>query len=560
MRPTFLLLLPLALLLACSEEKNAPDHGSTPGPAPFHFEARSVAFRQVCGRAKGKDSLLETIGSGVVVADFNGDENLDLYLVSGAEYPRGGAASGATNALWFGDGRGGFTEGPKGDPARDRGFGVGAVAADYDRDGDLDLYVCNWGKNVLLRNRGDGRFEDVSAAAGVAGGEWSASASFGDVDGDGLLDLYVANYLEFGSSDSLNVPPREWTGLKVPPGPKGLKPQHDRLYRNRGDGTFVDISASAGLFDEPARYSLAVLMSDLDADGDLDIYVANDSQSNAFWENNGQGRFEDVGLLNGSSMSINGHAQAGMGIAAEDLDNNGVFDLVVTNFIRDYNTLYLGRLDHSYDDRTTASGLASPTFMSLAFGVAAEDFDNDGIFDLFFANGHVYPQVDQNPVESHYAQKDQIFRGLGSGRFEECTRGAGPAFASAEVSRGVIAADLDGDGGQDLVISEVDAAPTILMNRSPSRGHWLVVRLRGKPPGRDLGCVASMVELELSSGRRLRREMRAGGSYASGGPAQLHFGLGGATEVTRLSVKPPRGPTLVFDHLGVDRAITIEVP
>ena len=353
------------------------------------------------------------------------------------------------------------------------------------------------------------------------------------------------------------MPRTVWSGLNVAPGPRGMTAEHDRLYRNRGDGTFEDVSSPAGLHREPARYALGVAIIDLDGDDRPDVYVANDSVPNTYWHNEGDMRFLDLGLGAGIALSGEGRAQAGMGIVAEDLSGDGELDLVVTNFARDYTTYYQRIGPGFFQDRTFASQLAVPTFPMLGFGVLGEDFNLDGALDLFVANGHVYPEVDDRPMATSYAQKNQVFRGLGDGRFEPLDGAAGPGLDLVAVSRGAAAGDLDGDGRVDLVVSNLDGPVHLLWNRTTSRGHWLGVRVRCPAGVRDRTCIGSRVTVE-AGGRRWSRTVTAGSSFASSSSPDLVFGLGAAVRVRRVEVRFPDGTLHARENLPVDRYIEIE--
>jgi hypothetical protein len=540
--------------LASCGDAGAP---ATPLRGDIWFEegarAAGIDFVHKSGDAR-KRYLVETIGAGVVLADLNGDEHLDVFLVSGGNVEQE-AQPAPRCGLFFGDGKGAFLPAPESDATRMAVFGFGATAADYDRDGDLDLFVCCLGPDVLLRNRGDGTFDDVAAAAGVSDGHWSSSAAFGDVDGDGWLDLFVANYFEFGAA-ARERRGCEWAGIAVACGPKGETPEPDRLYRNKGDGTFEDVSRRSGILSHAPRFGLAVTMSDLDGDRDLDILVANDSMPNDFWENDGHGAFTETALEKGIALSSEGLAQAGMGLAVEDLDGDGRFDVLLTTFSRDYNTCFIQCGDGTFEDRTNLVGLAQPTWRELAFGVLAEDFDRDGEPDAFFANGHVYPEVDRFPVDTTYAQRCQVFRNKGRGRFEDRGGAAGPGLDLSAVSRGAAAGDLDEDGRIDVVVSNLDGPPHVLWNRSASANHWLAVRLRAAPGVSDLACVGSIVTVRAGD-RTWRREVRAGGSFASCSAPDLVFGLGARTRADSVEIEFPDRTKEVRRDVPADRVLVI---
>jgi len=551
-------LLALAFLCASSCHDAAPAASrSARGPVWFEEGARAagIDFKHRSGGER-KKYLIETIGSGVVVADLDGDEHLDVFLVNGGDIdPTAGPEP--RNGLFFGDGKGHFRLAPESDATRKTGFGFGATAADYDRDGDLDLFICRLGSNLLLRNRGDGTFDDVTANAGLESNSWSSSAAFGDVDGDGWLDLFVASYFEFGSAASRSHRDCEWAGIKVACGPKGETPEPDHLYRNKGDGTFEDVSERSGILADAPRFGLAVVMTDIDGDHDLDIIVANDSMPNDLWENDGHGHFTDTALNKGIALSSEGHAQAGMGLAVEDLNGDGRLDVLLTTFSRDYNACFLQSPDGTFDDRSDVAGLAQPTWRELSFGVVAEDFDRDGEIDAFFANGHVYPEVDRNPVDTTYAQKCQVFRNRGGARFEDLAGHAGPALDLLAVSRGAAAGDLDEDGRIDIVVNNLDGAPYVLWNRSDPKNHWIAVRLRAAAGVSDLTCVGAVVTVRTDD-RTWRREVRAGGSYGSCSAPDLFFGLGARTAVKEVLVEFPDRTEDVRRDVEIDRVLVIK--
>ncbi len=517
--------------------------------------AAGLVFEHRSGVARDKRYIIESIGAGTAVADFNGDGHLDVFLCGGGKTPRP-EAEGRDSALFFGDGKGRFTRSTQVFATDRDGVAFGAVAADYDRDGDMDLFVCRWGENILWRNEGNGDFVDVTAKAGLRDRGWSSSAAFGDVDGDGWLDLYVAKYLDFGSPQSLARTNCDWAAIKVACGPKGEVPEADRLYRNKGDGTFEDVSDAAGITKEAPRYALAVMMTDIDRDRDLDIYVANDSMSNALWINDGKGHFTDSALEFGLALSAEGVAQASMGIAIDDMTGDDRPEVVVTNFARDYDTVYVQQADGTFDDRTDRFGMAQATWRQLAFGIISEDFDRDGRLDLFVANGHVYPEVDQHPVDTSYFQRCQIFRNDGGQRFIDVSDASGPGLAISTVHRGAAAGDFDEDGRIDLVVNVLDGKAELLMNRSERLGHWVAVRVRGRPGVSDLTCVGARVAVE-SGGRTLTREIRAGGSFASCSGSDVFFGLGSA-RIDSIVVSFPDGRVIKRHDAGADQVVLFE--
>jgi hypothetical protein len=335
-------------------------------------------------------------------------------------------------------------------------------------------------------------------------------------------------------------------------GPRGLAPAPNRLFRNEGDGTFVDVTAESGL-DGKASYSFQVLAFDVEGDGDLDVFVVNDSRPNRLWLSDGTGRFEEGGLASGLAVSEAGRSQAGMGAALGDADGDGDFDVYVTNFSDDYHTLYRADGGGWFTDATRALGLAGPTFASLGWACGFLDADQDGDLDLFAANGHVYPQVDDHPFGTTYRQRNQLLENRG-GRFEDVTASAGTGLAVLASSRGAAVGDLDADGDLDIVVSNLDETPTLLRNDGAT-GHWARVSLRGRAPNRD--AIGATVRLEGAGRRQVRMRLAGSGFLGSEDPI-LHFGLGAAERVARLEVTWPDGEVTRYDDLPADRLLVVD--
>ena len=509
-------------------------------PASFIDVAaeRGIRHHSVSG-SPGKETILDTLGTGACWLDYDGDSDLDLFLPNGSRLQPADGAAPPGDAL-FRNAGGQFTEVSQSAGLASTRWAVGCAVADYDADGDLDLFVSHYGRDALHRNNGDGTFTDVAAAAGVADEGWATSAAFADYDGDGWLDLYVARYVLFdpgrapapGSSDECR-----FRGMPVMCGPRGLIGVTDLLYRNRGDGTFIDVSAAAGLKVRDGFYGLGVVWGDYDDDGDADLYVTNDSTPNLLYRNNGDGTFREEGIRAGVGYSSDGREQAGMGVDFGDYDGDGHLDLFVTNFSHDFATLYHNDGNGFFSDATFRAGLVESTLATLGWGTRFFDFDLDGDLDLLLANGHVYPEVDEHDIGSSYNQPNQLFENPGRGRFAEITQDAGPGLALKHSSRAAALADFDDDGDWDVLVTNIDGSPNLLENRS-EHGSWLRIELVGtRPNQRALGARVVLT----AGGRRQVMEVRGGGSYLSHGDPRPLFGIRNPTPGASLQVRWPDG-------------------
>ena len=517
--------------------------------------------------ATGEYYLPEIMGSGVGLLDYDGDGDLDVYLIQGAMldpsknlsqslFPFPGPSP-PRNRLFRNQlketGRLGFVDATDGAGVGHEGYGMGLAVGDYDGDGDPDLYLTNFGPNVLYRNRGDGTFQDVTREAGVDDPRFSTSASFLDYDGDGDLDLYVANYVSFTvkGNKACGETRRDYCSPSV------YEPVPDRLFRNLGGGRFEDASEEAGL-GVAFGAGLGVITVDANRDRRLDLYVANDGTPNQLWINDGKGGFEDFGLMSGVAYNADGVAEAGMGVTAADFDGDGDEDIFVTHNQRETNTLYLSDLARGFADATARFGLAQASVPYTGFGTLWFDYDHDGWLDLFVANGAV--TVDENqPSDSAYpyAQKNQLFRNHGRGEYREVPAPvAGSGLDLIEVSRGAAFGDLDDDGDVDVVVSNNNGPVRLLLNQAPSGRRWLGVRLEGeKSPyaGIDQAGVAVLRE----GIRPLLSRCRTDGSYLSAHDGRVHFGLGTATEIQGIAVEWPDGRCEVWPVRESGRYVTL---
>ncbi len=505
-----------------------------------------IHFKHTNGASEEK-YLPETMGSGGLFFDYNNDGHLDIYLVnSGTLGPDSqlDRHPDHMNVLYRNKGDGTFVDATaKAGLQQNDGYGMGCLAADYDNDGDTDLYLTNFGRNQLYRNNGDGTFTDVTSNAGVGDGNWGVSASFGDFNLDGHLDLYVANYLDY-RLESAHACFLE--GVHIYCGPHEYPGARDTLYRNNGDGTFTDVTTRAGVHN--TGKGLGVLFTDYNNDGYPDIFVANDAVPDFLYRNNRDGTFTDVAITAGVAYNSEGRATASMGIASGDYDNDGVQDLFVTNFSLEINSLFRNDNDGFYTMTTFEAGLADPSFSKLGFGTQFLDADNDGTLELFVANGHVWDNVSEITPSLSYRQQCQIFGNTETGQFRDLSETAGRFFKRSIVARGVAVGDYNNDGAADILVTCCDEPPILLRNDSPVH-DYVKIRLIGTQGNRDgIGAKVWVHTDEVTQ----FREVTCGGSYASGSEQTLLFGIGAHRTLQSIEVKWQNGhtQTLNFTDAG----------
>jgi enediyne biosynthesis protein E4 len=510
--------------------------------------AAGLTLRNIAGNP-AKNYLIESTGNGVAFFDFDNDADMDVLLTNGSTLEQLAMGGHQMVALYRNDGGGRFTDVTKATGLIRLGWASGVCVADYDNDGFEDVYITAFGPNVLWRNVRGKAFLPTGQAADPG---WSTGCAFGDYDRDGDVDLYVANYVKFerAAVPARGSPACRFMNIATYCGPRPLPGEPDRLYRKLGSGKFVDVTAAAGVT-EPGYYGFGVLFTDLDDDGWPDIYVANDSTPNLFFRNQRNGRFKEEALAAGLAVSADGREQAGMGVDVGDLDGDGLFDLVKTNFSQDYTSLYLNDGGGLFVDASFRSGLAATLGTYLGWGVGLVDLDNDARLDLFIANGHVYPDVARTGTSS-YLQRNQVFRNVGRGRLQHVTEMVGGPLVREKSSRGAAFGDFDNDGDADVLISVLDDLPMLLRNDTAGN-HWITLSLEGVKSNRS--AIGAKVTIE-AGGRRQVAEVRSGGSYVSHNDRRVRFGLGNATTVDRISIRWPLGLVEEAKHLTADRFYT----
>ena len=521
-----------------------------------------LQFRHVNG-ATGQRYMPEIMGSGVALFDFDNDGDLDVYLAQGTRLESGGKLLSAPPPGWkpgnrlfrnllseTGELR--FTDVTEKAGVGHTGYSMGVAVGDYDNDGLLDLYVTCFGANVLYHNNGDGTFRDVTAEAGVQDSHWSTSAAFVDFDGDGWLDLFVCNYVDFTvrGNRACFSPAGELDYCT----PKMYRAVPSRLFRNLGNGKFEDVTEAAGI-NKTYGPALGVVCADFNGDGRPDLYVANDTAANCLWLNQGDGTFREAALDMGLAYSADGLANAGMGLALDDVENDGGQIALVTNLTREGVTVFRGDARGQFEDATTEFGLLQPTFGYTGFGTGWFDYDNDGWLDLFIANGGVTIGAARSGG-SRYAQRNQLFHNEGRRkRFRETSQIAGPPFQMPLVGRGVAFGDIDNDGAIDIVVNNNDGPAQLLRNQGGSGNHWLAVKLESAGKNRfAFGARAAVLRRGQDP---LWRRVHTDSSYLSASDGRVHFGLGAKAEVEAVLVRWPDGSSERFEGIRADRIVTL---
>ncbi len=512
--------------------------------------ASNIDFRHINGAA-GKYRLPETLGSGCAFFDADSDGDIDIYLVNSG-YWQDSAAKDAdelgTSILYENRGDGTFRDITAAAGVGNRGnYGQGVACADYDNDGNVDIYVTNFGHNTLYRNNGDGTFTDVTTQAGIKCPEWSSSATFLDYDRDGHLDVFVVNYLVY-SLDVVYRPCGE-DGTVTYCHPSLFEGAPDRLYRNNGDGTFTDVTEAAGVGNIGGLFhgkGLGVVSADFNNDGAPDLYVANDDTRNDFFYNNGDGTFSEISTLAGCAYSFNGVSQAGMGVATGDYNADGRLDIFVTNLSYETNALYRNNGDGTFTDVIYEAHLGKESYLYVGFGTMFFDADNDARLDIFIANGHIIDNIEETHDILKYAQPNQLFQNQGDGTFQEISKETGPYFQSPGVSRGTSFGDYDNDGDVDILVMQSNAPVTLLRNDGGNNKNWVRIKTVGTVSNRD-GIGARLI---LTAGGITQiREVQPAASYMSSHDVRALFGIGENRYADSLEIRWPSGMVEVHQQL-----------
>jgi hypothetical protein len=561
--PVLLAVVLVASVSLTSEADKLPATNTVDSATPGRFteisKSLGVYFQHQASHTS-KKYLPETMGSGVAVFDYDNDGRLDIFFVNGAPLsdptPKGAipqkGGSKYWNRLYHQKIDGTFEDVTEKAGLQGTGYGMGVAVGDYDNDGYEDLYVTAYGGNKLYHNNGNGTFSDVTAKAGVGGGGWSTSAAWVDLDGDGFLDLVVLRYVEWDFDDVWCGEHRE--GYRAYCHPDYFKPARPLVYHNNRDGTFTEVAEELGL-SKPAK-GLGVALADYDRDGHIDLFFANDSMLEFLYHNKGDGKFEEVGLVSGVAVDIDGRTYAGMGVDFADYNNDGWPDIVVTDLANQQYALYENNGDGTFTYTSTRSGLAGMTLTHSGWGVRFIDFNNDGWKDLLIAQGHDLDTIELTNPNLHYREPMLLLRNTGKG-FVDVSQSSGEVFKQPWVARGMAIGDLDNDGRLDAVVTTNDGPAYVLHNETPATNHWLLLRLVGHKSNRD--AIGASLKLVTASGRQFATVTTAG-SYLSSSDKRVHFGLGKEKSVESIEIRWPSGIVQTLQNIAADQILQIDEP
>ena len=535
---------------------------TSPSPVQFVDVAREAGLSvpNVWGGVDHKRYIIEAKGSGIAFFDYDQDGWLDIYLTNGTRFGESWAAGQApTSHLYKNNRDGTFTDVTDKSGLARTGWQTGVCIGDYDNDGWDDLFCCSWGHNILFHNNGDGTFTDVTRKSGVYDERvrWGSGCTFLDYDRDGHLDLFVCNYIKL---DPAKTPAAgdpgecQWKGIPVMCGPRGLAGDTNVLYHNNGDGTFTDVSEKSGILKPGPRYSITSVSCDFDNDGWPDIYVAVDSEPSILFHNNHDGTFTDTAVMAGCAYSENGHEQAGMGVAVADYDCDGWFDIFKTNFADDTCNLYRNNRDGTFSDVTFASGIGINN-QYVAWGCGFVDFDNDGWQDIIQVNGHVYPEIGGHEIGQTFKNPRLVYRNLGNGQFKDVSSAMGPGINEHFSSRGAAFGDYDNDGDIDALVLNMNDLPSLLRNDGGNKQNWIKLKLIGTKCNRT--AIGTRVRAVVGNHAQTD-EVRSGSSVMSQSDLRLHFGLGKAQTVDVIEVKWPTTQKIErFTQVKANQILTI---
>ncbi|MBT4583766.1 MAG: CRTAC1 family protein [Phycisphaerae bacterium] len=538
----------VAIFLCCVAGCSETSVQEQPKPW-FENEAEERGFTFVYESGfNGTPQYPEIFGGGSALLDVEGDGDLDIYVVQGGSI-HDPTQTTFTNQLFINDGNGYFTNASKGSGAEDNGFGMGAATGDYDGDGDLDIYVTNVGRNTLLRNNNDGTFTDVTVEAKIGNERWGSSSVFFDMDKDGDLDLYVANYIDW--NEGLERECKSPSGILDYCHPDAYgAPSKDVLYRNNGDGTFIDVSEESGIHAVWGN-GLGVTVGDVNDDGLLDVFVANDEMNNQLWMNQGDGTFIDDAIVSGVAVDANGEPKAGMGTDFADVDNDGNIDLLVVNLVGQSDSMFMNQ-GGWFEDGTPGSGLSAISRPYTRFGTGFRDLNNDGILDVYMANGRVLI-AQTSETDDYYAEDNVLIQGVGDGKFKEVTPKGGVSKPLIHTSRGAAYGDVNNDGGIDIVVVNRDGLAYLLVNQNVGKGNFAILKVldRNGAPAQD-----ATMQFNLG-GKRIRREVRTSGGYVSAHDATLHIGMGKEQAVSDVEITWSDGSKRAIPDISVGEILTI---